>query len=51
MAAVGVPLIVKAPDANDPVTPVGKVPLNVAPVAPPPTVYTIGVIAVPEHTD
>ena len=49
-AEVGVPLIVNDPAANVPVTPVGKVPVSVAPVAAPPTVYTIGVIAVPEQT-
>ena len=37
------------PEANDPVTPAGSVPVKLAPVAPPPTVYTIGVNTRPEH--
>jgi hypothetical protein len=49
VADVGVPLIVNVVPAKVPVTPGGKVPVNVAPVAPPPTVYTIDVMAVPEH--
>jgi len=49
-AVVGVPLIVKVVPAKVPVTPAGKAPVKVAPVAPPPIVYTTGVIAAPEHT-
>ena len=44
------PLIVNVVPAKVPVTPAGNAPVNVAPVAPPPIVYTIGVMAVPEHT-
>ena len=47
--AVGIPLIVNVVPTNVPVTPAGA-PVNTAPVAAPPIVYTIGVIAVPLHT-
>ena len=43
--AVGIPLIVNVVPTNAPVTPAGA-PVNTAPVALPPIVYTIGVIAV-----
>ena len=42
---VGVPLIVKVLPVTVAVTPAGK-PVTVAPVAPPPRVYTIGDIGV-----
>ena len=43
--AVGIPLIVNVDPTNAPVTPAGA-PVKAAPVAPPPIVYTIDVIAV-----
>ena len=43
---VGEPLIVNTEPTKAPVTPAGA-PVKVALVAPPPIVYTIGVIAVP----
>ena len=41
---LGVPLIVKTPPLNEPLTPAGK-PVTPALVPPPPTVYVIFVIA------
>ena len=47
--AVGEPVIVNTDPTSVPVTPAGA-PVKTAPVAPPPIVYTIDVIAVPLHT-
>src|ERR1700735_5679066 len=49
-AAVGVPVIVRTPPATLLVNPAGR-PVTVTPVAVPPIVYDMFVIAVPLHTD